>query len=398
MSEEVKILFVDDDQAILSSIERNFRRKPQWSAKYISDPQKAADLLREDSFDVLVSDFDMPGMNGFELMKIAKDQYPSSIRIMLSASEFVLTSPGDVIAHQVITKPWNVNNFIKSLDRILKTRVFLRGSQISDSAERVESLPSVPDILLELNRVLSSTTSSTNAIARVISLEPAMAAKMLQLANSAFFRRGSIPVLSITKAVLHLGVATIKSVATSLAIFRSFSPSVEIKGFSIDKLRSDSEMTAMLAANMFKDSKTKEIAFAAGLLRFSGILVLASQMPKYLEEIIFESKKLQQPIIVTEKEKSGIDHSSIGAYLLGMWGLPEVLVDAVAGQYSPPEAKPSELTVKNAVFFASAIIDSISGNSYDSFDKLITKELIDGMQIENDLKEWKKVAASLYSL
>lgn len=77
------ILIVDDEQAVLDGLGRSLRR-PEYVVLSASSPEAAAEILRAQAVDVVVSDHLMPGMTGIEFLKLVRDRYPDTMRIMLT--------------------------------------------------------------------------------------------------------------------------------------------------------------------------------------------------------------------------------------------------------------------------------------------------------------------------
>jgi DNA-binding NtrC family response regulator len=77
------ILIVDDEQAVLDGLARSLRR-PEYVVLSAASPDAAVELLRQNAVDVVISDHLMPGMTGIEFLKLVRDRYPDTVRIMLT--------------------------------------------------------------------------------------------------------------------------------------------------------------------------------------------------------------------------------------------------------------------------------------------------------------------------
>lgn len=105
------ILFVDDEERILRSIQRGLRGE-SYTKYFVNSGKEALDIFKEHEISVLVTDIRMPEMSGLELLKIVKDEYPQTIRIVLTAYAQVSNilaalHTGEI--YQYITKPWNLD-------------------------------------------------------------------------------------------------------------------------------------------------------------------------------------------------------------------------------------------------------------------------------------------------
>ena len=104
-----RILFVDDEQFILSALARAMR-KENFSSDFINEPGKALLKLRERPYDIVVSDHLMPGMTGLEFLKQVRSEYPETLRIILTGHadmEMIIEAINEGQIYRFITKPWN---------------------------------------------------------------------------------------------------------------------------------------------------------------------------------------------------------------------------------------------------------------------------------------------------
>ncbi len=116
---ENTVLFVDDEENILTSLKRGLRREG-YKKLFASSGEEALDLLKDNSVSVIVSDMRMPGMNGLELLKRVKNDYPDTVRVVLSAYTQlpqVLASVNQADVFKFITKPWDLENGLKKILR-----------------------------------------------------------------------------------------------------------------------------------------------------------------------------------------------------------------------------------------------------------------------------------------
>lgn len=116
MSQAVRVLFVDDEERILRTLAMQFRRRYQVLTE--SDPQKVMALLEHNAVDIVVSDQRMPGMSGSELLSLVQQQYPHTVRILLTgysdleAAVEALNSGG---IFRYLTKPWVAEDMVQTL-------------------------------------------------------------------------------------------------------------------------------------------------------------------------------------------------------------------------------------------------------------------------------------------
>ncbi len=126
------ILFVDDEPIVLSSLERLFR-KDNYTIYIASNSNEALKLLEENPVELIVSDYRMPEMNGLELLKIVKDIYPTTIRVILSGyADFhnVVASINEGQIYRFCHKPWDNEEFKITVKQCLEYHDLLKQNRI----------------------------------------------------------------------------------------------------------------------------------------------------------------------------------------------------------------------------------------------------------------------------
>jgi HD-like signal output (HDOD) protein len=181
---------------------------------------------------------------------------------------------------------------------------------------------------------------------------------VLQLVNSAYFGLGQ-KIVSIRPAVTYLGVEIIKSLVLSSSSFSDKAIS-EVKGFSPDRLQHHSMLTALLAKKIVSKPELAEAAFTAGLLHDIGALVLCHAAPPDYVRALGRKKELHGDGASAEREIFGVTHAEVGAYLLGLWGIPFPIVEAVAFHHRPNEVAPESRALVAAVHIASGLIEEMT--------------------------------------
>jgi HD-like signal output (HDOD) protein len=189
-------------------------------------------------------------------------------------------------------------------------------------------------------------------------MDAAVCAKVLQLVNSAYFGLGQ-KIVSIRPAVTYLGVEIIKSLVLGSMSFSDKAIS-EVKGFSPDRLQQHSMLTAILAKKIVTNPALADAAFTAGLLHDIGSLVLLYAAPPDYVRALERKKELNGDSAAAEREIFGVTHAEVGAYLLGLWGIPFPIVEAVAFHHRPNEVAPEARALVAAVHIASGMIEEMT--------------------------------------
>ncbi|MEZ5307988.1 MAG: response regulator [Pyrinomonadaceae bacterium] len=333
----INILFVDDEPLLLHGVQRMLRdRSNVWDMDFVDSGEAALARFEEKKFDVVVSDMRMPDMDGGELLNRVKEKWPDCVRIILSGfseKDMILRSVGT--AHQYLSKPFNADGLAQTIDQALSLRDLLTDSRLQRLVARIEQLPSLPRIYQELVDELSKEDPSSVRIARIINSDIGMTAKILQIMNSAFFglRRS---VTDVPDAVRMLGTDTLKALTLSVGVFAQ----IEVpREFSSDLKRIWNHSTkvglaAKAIATMEGSSMTDE-AFTVGFLHEVGTLVMILNLPDLYRDVEMLCNEQGMNRFDAEMEVYGTTHGAIGAYLLGLWGLPRNMIEAVAFYHAP---------------------------------------------------------------
>jgi putative nucleotidyltransferase with HDIG domain len=349
-----KILFVDDEPKLLEGLQRMLRTKRrEWDMTFVTSASDALAAMEKEPFHILVTDMRMPGMDGSELLKKVEEFHPQVVRIVLSGhtdKEMILRTVGP--AHQYLSKPCDVEALKATLSRACSLSDILSDAGLVRVVSGIESLPSIPSLYSEVLQEINSPEGSLNKVGEIITKDFGMSAKILQLVSSSFF---GLPthVSNPVRACQLLGLETIKALVLSVGIFSQFSKS---RDFSVDALWEHSMSTALLArdmavkANLGQDSV--DDAFMAGLLHDIGKLILMDKTPEEFRQICELANSTNCSALEAEQRVLGTTHAQVGAYLLGIWGLPEPIVEAVAWHHSPKNRHGGTLDTITAVHLA----------------------------------------------
>ena len=351
-----RLLFVDDDPLVLDGLRRALHGMRQtWEMNFVSSADAALQALEKDHYDAVVTDMRMPGMDGAQLLEQIKQRYPDVVRMILSGQssrEAVYRSISP--AHQFLSKPCNPQELMARLGEAFSMRDLLANQSLKTMISRLRSIPSLPTLYNEITAALRSESPSLDQIARIISKDVAMAAKILQLSNSAFVG-SSGRVSSLVHALSLIGTETVRTLVLSVHVFSQFEGKPQIRA-SLTALWEHSVAVGSLAQRIAGSQNCPkamvEQSFTAGLLHDIGKVVLLAEMPREYHDI-FEAQAGASGTL--ERERLGCTHAEVGAYLMSIWGLPFPLVHAVAFHHHPAESTETEFSCLTAVHAAEAI-------------------------------------------
>lgn len=123
-----RILIVDDEENIVNALKRCLRKVDDWEVKIFTSAAEALQYARSISFDLFISDFRMPEMNGVEFLSEIKKIQPNSARIILSGYtdlEALLGAINEAEIFRFISKPWNDYELILTIEQALKYKDML---------------------------------------------------------------------------------------------------------------------------------------------------------------------------------------------------------------------------------------------------------------------------------
>lgn len=331
-----RVLFVDDESRILEGLRRMLRPlRSEFEMVFAPGGQAALDLMAGSRFDVIITDMRMPGMDGAALLSLVREQYPEVIRIVLSGhTEMSAALRVIPIAHQFLAKPCDSEMLRVAIERACHLQALLTDSSVRSMVGALGDLPAMPRTYDALNRAIADPDSSLLKISGIVEQDIGISAKILQLANSAFFGI-SQPVANIQSAVGYLGLSALKCMVLSLEIFKVFEPRTKVPGFSMDAMQRHAQVTAHVIARLPIPKPLAEVALVSAMLHDIGILIQAWQRPKIFAETIEKAARDHLPLFKVEVQAHGFSHAEVGAYLLGIWGLPYPVVETVALHHSP---------------------------------------------------------------
>ena len=362
-----RILFVDDEPMVLSGLERSLRvMRSEWEMVFAPGGNAALAAMDLQPFDIVVTDMRMPGMDGAQLLEEVQKRSPQTLRMVLSGQsdrETILRSVNP--AHQFISKPCEVDELKSRLTRAFALKDLLQNPVLRELATKLDKLPSLPQVYLQLNQELRSPEPALQRIDKLIGADMAMTAKILKLVNSAFF---GLPceISRASHAVKLLGLDTLRALVLTAHVFEQFeSPlltAADVQQISDHSLAVCSS-ARRIALFEHADQRTQDECFTAGLLHDAGKLILASTLRNEYGKVLDHSAKAEIGLHAAECELLGCSHGQIAAYLFGTWGLPGTIVEAVAWHHEPAASLSVKFSPLAAVHVASAYHDEKSGIS-----------------------------------
>jgi HD-like signal output (HDOD) protein/CheY-like chemotaxis protein len=351
----VCVLFVDEDAANLDGLRKMCSESCQdWQPTFARGGAAALAMMEGRAFDVVVSGSRLVDMEGPTFLKRAKQRKPETVRISL-------TSPGDPgaamrslpVAHQCLTKRCSPEVLIRTIERAAELQALLHSGTTRRMLGQVGDLPSLPGNLAALDAALCNEESSLGEVARIVTRDVAMSAKVLQLVNSPFFGLRS-SIRDLRQAVAYLGVETLRNLTITTEIFRVFKPGDLLPDDWMERFNGHSLEVADIAGRLVRTSAAQYEASVAGLLHDVGELVVADRAPAKLCAILEEvsSGRLADE---AETDHLGATYPVLGGCLLSLWGMNYRVVEAVTRHREHWEGQPRDPELPDAVHVADAL-------------------------------------------
>ncbi len=387
------ILFVDDEQTIRSILKKLFSTE-QWDCHFVADADAALDFLRQNSVDLLVSDFMMPGKDGIELLIEVKQQYPQIIRILLTAyakDAKTTRALSEGYAQQIIPKPW----IDQELKEVVRSALRQSAQQKKYSLEfqallnTIPLLPPLPKTYSQVQSCIEEDDVDIEKMATLIGLDVALTSALLHWANSALFGQ-RYHVDSIKKAIIVLGTEIVINLILSEAVTRSIAKAAPTtSGFDMNKFRCHSIATATLSRMLIKslyssDGDLQDRAFIAALLHDLGKLIAVSHFSEAFDAAVKKAQTTGMPLLEAERELLGTDHTELGSFLAEWWALPHFITTAIE-QHHNPQPNVLEPEIVPAVYLANELSYRFGfGCNGEQEDRPIDQNMLDRFFITDE--------------
>ena len=386
----LRVLLVDDDARVLDGLRRSlWSMRGEWQMQFANSGVAALQLLDHEPADVVVSDMRMPGMDGAQLLGEVKRRCPETVRLILSGQanpELIIRANGT--AHQYLAKPCDAVLLKAAISRSQSLRALLSSERLAHMVGSVDALPSPPRAYQELLAHLQDEKSSLADVARLIRRDAGLTANILKLTNSAFFGIRS-PLTSVERAVEFIGLDSIAALVLGYGVFGTKTP-ISLPGFNLERLGHHSFETAACARSIARlekmDSCVVEAAFLTGVLHDIGRMVFALRAaPPDAED--------RRHWIVESRTLMETHHAEIGAYLLGLWGFSDTIIEAIAWHHMPSQASDKSFDLCGLVHVADCIAHERHQHTAEQKPHTLEAGYLEGLGLADRYADWQSIVA-----
>lgn len=349
-----RILFINTAPAWRESIEAKFvALEPSWSCETVENLSLAAASLAKGScFAVIVGgatavDANLPAL--FSGQPAAQARF-----VLVESKDTTLLARWGSAGMQTLPASIDAAGLRAEINRVVRVQEWLGDAGMKKLLLQCRKLPVMSKLYSEISEELNSPNGSVEKVALHVAKDPVMTAKILQVVNSANFALGR-PITDPAEAVMFLGMGRTRALVLMLSTFSQFD-NLTYCGHTLEQIWNHSLQVAnlaqIIAANETKDRKLAEAAFTSGLMHDIGKLVLAVNVPTMCASVerLCENPTLSRR--AAETQVFGTTHAELAACLLGTWGLPLPILEAVAWHHSPNRSEDKSFSALTAVHAA----------------------------------------------
>jgi putative nucleotidyltransferase with HDIG domain len=378
----IRLLFVDDEVSVTEAMRRSLREmRKDWTMEFASSGPAALEELAKAPVDVIVSDMRMPGMDGWELLAEVRKLYPQTVRLVLSGhaeARSIMRAVGT--AHQYLAKPCESGALKAAISQTHMLRRLLSTEELVHVVGRVDTLPSAPKAFQEILACLQRPTASVAEAAKIIARDVAMTANVIKMVNSAFFGTRH-PVSTADRAVAYLGLDTLGALVLGHGVFKS-GKTTGIEGFSLERLWQHSLDVAAAA---------RVVAVCEGLPKAKADEAFLGGMLHDVGKVVFATRPATDgPSLSVEEasEQMQVHHAEVGAYLLGLWGFPNPIVEAVAFHEAPSQITGEGLGLPSLIHIADRLVYARNAQCGGESARALEPGLLEKLKLNDRWPEW----------
>lgn len=327
----MRVMFVDSVGASIENVHQQLAESGRsWDLVHAHDTRDALAQADKAGMDAIIADLGPPASPGLELLRAMRMRHPEVIRLALAdVEQRDLAVRAMDVAHQCLVRPCDPLFMRETVERAVALRDLLGSRELQRVIGKVDRLPSAPRMYMQLRGILGDAECAARSVCELLAQDPALSTKVLQMANSALFSGGA-KLHSVHQALMRIGMDALRIAVLANEVFDAH------HGPALAVLRRRAVKASQLAYRI-AEPHVRELARTAALLAEVGLLV-----PGVDALCAAQAGRSEAPPTPT----------LVGAYLLGLWGLPNCVVEAVAHHRQPSQVPQSHFGVLGIVHVA----------------------------------------------
>ena len=390
-----RILFVGGDQSLCQEFQATcLAPESAWTVQHVANEEEALALCHQQTMAAVVADVNLNGRSGTELLDAFMRRQPKALRIIISDLADVESTMKCIgHAHHHLLKPCGARTLLHALEQALDQEAWLPSEPLQGLIAQMRQVPSPLKAYTQIVEEMKSPNCSLEKIGHLISQDPAITAKVLQLANSAVFGL-ELNVVHPAEAIGYIGLETTKAVVLLAHTFSSFDH-LRLVRFSIEDLWRHSVEVGRLARRVTEMEKAgdevAEQAFVAGLLHDIGKLLFAANHGGLFGKVLRIAREQRCNLWEAEAQVlPGVGHAELGATVLGIWGLPKSITEAVALHHVPWRQCDHAFSPVTAVHVANILDHEQHPDAAVILPSQINTSYLKDMGLADRVEDWRR--------
>lgn len=329
----------------------------------VNDPTTLPAALRQDGLEAVVVVVPSSSDAAERYLEEVAETRPDLLRVVILSDEARPSAAVYRFAHRIFARADASIAIADATDEGMRLRPILFEPRLMGLVGRLTTVPTAPSLYHRLLRECRSVNPSVRTIASLVADDPGLAVKLLQMANSALYARGS-RVVDPTQAVQRIGLDAVKSLVLGAHVFAHFADHVRPR-LDLDRLWRHGLVVNSFAAIVSRTHgaprEAVEVAATGGLLHDVGRIVLAANLPQDYDDVnryVGDGS----PLVDAEMKVFGVSHAAVGAFLLALWGLPADVVQAVARSHDATVPLDDRFDAVTAVRAADELATEVLGD------------------------------------
>jgi len=249
------------------------------------------------------------------------------------------------------------------IERCLKLHEVLGEPSLRAVIGRVRQLPTHPLISTKLKVTTANDAASFERVGQLITADTVLSAKVVQIVNSSFFRPAR-RITNVGQAVQYIGFAGVRNLILCAEVFARWPGRLTNAAVDLEMLQQHAQRTAAIAGALTAGTAWADDSVLAALLHDIGYWVLSQECPQQLARALDVAVEVGIPLHRAEKRVIGASHAEVGAYLLGLWGLPYPVIEAVAHHHEPETFRSGTFDVLSALAVSAALSGTDDGDAF----------------------------------